>query len=184
MNFEKVIELVVGDFKKEKVNYAFMGGFAMGALGVVRATLDLDFLIDRKDTPKVEKIMQKYSYQCVYKTENIAQYVSDLKIFGEIDYLFAFRKTALSMLENSTETAVLDRKIKVKVLRSEDIIGLKLQALVNDPSREKKEYSDIERILEHFKKKMNWSRVKSYFGLLGREKEYKALRGKYCGKDK
>ncbi|MFH1857163.1 MAG: AbrB/MazE/SpoVT family DNA-binding domain-containing protein [Candidatus Omnitrophota bacterium] len=182
MDFEKVIELVVGDFKKEKINYAFMGGFAMGALGVVRATADLDFLIDSKDALKVEKIMRKYSYQCVYKTENIAQYVSDVRIFGEIDYLFAFRKISLSMLKKSTETPVLDGKIKVKVLRPEDIIGLKLQALVNDKSRENKEYSDIEKIAEQFNQKLDWEALMDYFELFKKEKEYKVLRKKYYGK--
>ena len=60
MDFEKVLPLIIGEFTREKVRYGLMGGFSIGAMGIMRSTMDLDFLVDARDLPKVEKIMKKY----------------------------------------------------------------------------------------------------------------------------
>lgn len=180
MDFGKVFELLIGDFKKENIRYALIGGFAMGALGIVRATMDLDFLIHFQDLPKLETIMRKYNYNRVFKTENVSQYVSDVKIFGEVDFLHSFRKISLSMLTRAKEIPVFDGKFRVRVLRAEDIIGLKLQALVNDSSRQNREYADIEAIMDYFKVKLSWDLLKEYFSLFEKREKFEELKKKYA----
>ena len=59
MDFKAVLSLIIKRFSKEQVRYALMGGFALGALGVPRATIDLDFLVYRGDLPKIDSIMKK-----------------------------------------------------------------------------------------------------------------------------
>ena len=179
MDFEKVFQIVVNDFNEEDVAYALIGGFAVGVWGIMRTTTDLDFIILLKDSPKIEKIMKKHSYRCVYKTENVSQYVSDMKIFGEIDFLHAFRKTSLSMLKRAKELPVFGGKFKVKVLIPEDIIGLKLQALVNNKERKLREFTDIEAIMDCFGKDLNWTLVGEYFFLFKQEAKFKKLKAKY-----
>ena len=179
MDFEKVLPLIIEEFKKENVRYALMGGFSLGALGIMRSTMDLDFLVDAKDLPKIDKIMKKYDYKCVYKTENVSQYVSGAKIFGEIDFLHAFRKISLSMFKRAREITVLEGKCRLKVLIPEDIIGLKLQASVNDPSRENREYADIESLMFRFGKKLDWELLGGHFILFEKEDKFNELRKKY-----
>ena len=99
MDFEKVLEILTREFTNEKIRYALIGGFAMGALGIVRSTMDLDFLVDSRDLEKIEKILKQYDYKCIYKTDNVSQYVSDIKLFGAIDFLHAFRKISLAMIK-------------------------------------------------------------------------------------
>ena len=123
--------------------------------------------------------MKKYYYECVYKTKNVSQFVSYFKPFGEIDLLHAFRDISLSMLARSKEVSVFEGKSKVKVLIPEDIIGLKLQALNNNPARKNKELLDVEEIVAYFKKKLNWDLIKEYFLLFKMEKEYKNFKKKY-----
>lgn len=41
--------------------------------------------------------MKENGYECKYKTENVSQYISPLKIFGEVDFLHAFREISLKM---------------------------------------------------------------------------------------
>jgi hypothetical protein len=179
MDFDKVLQIIIKEFDREHIRYAMMGGFAMGALGILRATMDLDFLIDYQHLPKVERIMKKYNYKCVFKTENVSQYVSDIKIFGEIDFLHAFREISLSMLKRSKELPVFEGKCKIKILSPEDIIGLKLQALVNNKSRETREYADIEAIMEHFKGTLDWNLIEDYFSLFRKKSRYDELKRKY-----
>lgn len=74
---------------------------------------------------------------------------------------------------------IFDGKFKIRVLNPEDIIGLKLQALVNDTSREAREYADIEEIMDYFKEKLNWNLIEEYFSLFENKEKYMKLKGKY-----
>jgi len=179
MDFEKILELIIKEFEKNNIHYGLIGGFAMGALGIMRATVDLDFLVRQTDMPKIEKIMNKYEYNCIYKTKNVSQYVSDIEFFGEIDFLHAFREISVSMLKRAKKISVLKNRIKIKVLNPEDIIGLKVQAMANDLKRRIRERADIEDIMKHFGKKLNWRLLKKYFHLFEMNKEYEDLKEKY-----
>jgi len=115
MDFRKIIPMLIQEFKDAKVDYALIGGFALGALGMVRATADVDFLIDAKDYEKVAGIMRKLKYRCVHKTENVSQFVSDVKIFGQVDFLHAFRKISLEMLKQASEKKIFEGKKEEKL---------------------------------------------------------------------
>lgn len=183
MDFQKIVPLIIGEFKKSRIRYSLIGGFAMGALGIVRSTVDLDFLVDREDMEKVSAIMKKYDYRCMFKNENVSQYVSNIKIFGEMDFLHAFRPVSRGMLRHSKTVSVLGRKTMVKVVRPEDIIGLKVQAAANDQTRQTKEYADIETIMAHYRGKLDWHLIEDYFELFAEKDALKRLRGLYGAVD-
>ena len=175
MDFKLVIEKLLTAFKKEGVQYALMGGFALGAWGVPRATVDIDFLVNRDDMEKVHKIMTGMGYECRYQTENVSQYVSQLKVFGEVDFLHAFREASLEMIQRASETEVFGGSLKVKVLRPEDLIGLKLQAIKNNPSRERTDMADIESLLAVHKDNLDWLLIEKYFKIFEMEDLYNKL---------
>jgi len=180
MEFEKVLEVIIKNFEEEGVRYALIGGFALGVLGVPRATVDLDFLVLKEDLPKVDRIMQRNNYECKYRTENVSQYVSPLKIFGEVDFLHAFRKISSRMLEDAIEKDVFEGRMKIKVLRPEDIIGLKIQAAVNDSERAEREFLDIEALMSHYKERLDWDLIEEYFSLFEQDDKFKELKSKYA----
>lgn len=163
MNFEKVLKIILEQFRKENINYGLIGGFALGLWGIVRATADLDFLIDAKDLEKVSKIMEKLEFKCVHKTKNVSQYVSTIKQFGEIDFIHAWRKYSLGMLSRTAERLIFQGKMKIRILIPEDIIGMKIQAFCNDSARQIQEMLDIEKILDMYSKKIDWQRLKEIF---------------------
>ena len=51
------------------------------------------------------------------------------------------------MLERAVEREIFDSTIKIKVLRPEDIIGLKLQAMNNDAERKEHDMQDIKSLM-------------------------------------
>ena len=178
MDFRAVLKLVGEDFRKEEIRYALMGGFALGAAGVHRATIDLDFLVLRDDQQKVDAIMRAHGYKCVYKSGDVAQYVSKDKLFGEVDFILAHRNISCKMIERAQEKEMFS--LKVRVLRPEDIIGLKIQALANDKTRAAKEYLDIESLLNFYKKKLDWAALKDYFKLFDLERKYEKYKRRFC----
>lgn len=79
VDFKFFLEKIIKEFGKENVRYALMGGFALGLWGVGRATVDIDFLVDRDDLVKVVKVMHDSGYECKFNSENVSQYVSPLE---------------------------------------------------------------------------------------------------------
>ncbi|MBU2103217.1 MAG: hypothetical protein ABH865_07195 [Candidatus Omnitrophota bacterium] len=179
MDFEKVLPLIIKDFEEARVQYAVIGGFALGALGIMRSTMDLDFLINADDVGKVAKVMKRYDYTCVHKTENVSQYLAGSKLFGEIDFIHAFRAISLSMLARARQVSFFSGALSLAVVCPEDIIGLKVQALANDEGRIVHEYADIEEIAAHCRGNLDWKLIKEYFYLFKKEKEFKRLQKKY-----
>jgi hypothetical protein len=175
MDFKLVLKKLLTDFKEKDIRYALMGGFALGLLGCGRTTVDMDFLVNRDDMEKVDAIMNVLDYKCKYRSENVSQYVSSLKIFGEVDFLHAFRKASLQMIENAMETDVFEGSLKVRVLRPEDIIGLKLQAMKNNPSRKQREIEDIKLLFSIHKNKIDLFLIKKYTEILDMEDLYNEI---------
>ena len=56
---------------------------------------------------KVDGIMLGLGYECKYRSENVSQYTSPFEIFGEVDFLHAFRTPSLSMLERAEGKKIL-----------------------------------------------------------------------------
>lgn len=177
MNFKKVLEKLTGAFQRGDTRYALMGGFAMGLWGVGRATVDLDILIEREDIGKVDSIMTDIGYVCRYRSENVSQYVSELSILGEVDFLHAFRKASLEMLNRAEEKEVFHGELSVMVLRPEDIVGMKLQAIKNNPRREQGDTADIEALLSLHKDDLDWGLVEKYFNIFEMSDLLKKIRG-------
>lgn len=168
MDFERVLRDLVSDFTQREVRYALIGGFALGALGVPRATMDLDFLVDRDALPAVDRIMERRRYHLRYRSENVSQFVSELAPLGQVDLLHAFREVSTAMLERAREVSVFAGRFGVRTLCPEDIVGLKVQALANDPGRERRDLADIESLAERFSAELDWGRIREYFALFDR----------------
>lgn len=179
MDFNTVLKLILDGFQEKDVRYAVIGGFALGLLGVPRATVDLDFLVHREDLSKIDTIMKTNDYKCVYKSENVSQYVSPLKLFGEIDFLHAFREISCKMIERSVEKEIFEGKLKIRVLTPEDIIGLKVQAIANDEKRALREYADIEALMERYGVNLDWQLLKEYFSMFELTDRFNELEKKY-----
>ncbi len=176
MDFKAVIEKLVSSFEKDNILYAFIGGLALGLWGVGRSTVDIDILVSRDDMGKVDRIMTELGYECRFRSENVSQYISPLKVFGEVDFLHAFREASMEMLENAEEKTAFNNTLKIKVVRPEDLIGLKLQAIKNNPERDEQDTADIEMLISIHRKDIDWSLIKKYCIILEMDEIYEKLK--------
>jgi hypothetical protein len=180
MDLSKAIGLLALEFKARGINCALMGGYALGAYGVGRATLDLDLLVDAGDLPKLAEAMAALGYEKAYSSENVSQYVSRMAELGEVDFIHAFRPAAAKMLQRAVPMPGLPPGQELKVLRPEDIIGLKVQAIANNPERKHRDSADIEELLRAAD--VDWAAVKEYMELFNMGEYYRELKAKYGGK--
>jgi hypothetical protein len=181
MDFLKVISQVVGDFQSAGVHYALIGGFAMALRGVQRATTDLDFILLLEDMPKADAILARYGYQRVFHSENVSHYISPDVEWGRIDILHAFRRPSMGMLERAESIAVSDQ-LSLRVVQLEDLIGLKVQALVNDPARAEGDWSDIRMLVDSARERgaaIDWELVGDYLTIFHLEEKLSELKRRH-----
>lgn len=179
MDFELVLERLVGVFERLQIRYAAIGGFALGVLGTPRQTMDLDFLVDREDLAKLDNALLGLGYTCVFRSENVTQYQHDNPIWGSLDFIHAFRKVSLMMLERAQAWPALGGRVNLKTARPEDVIGLKVQAMCNDPTRKLQEQRDIEMLMRHYGSRLDWARIEDLYDVFGLGAEAKELREKF-----
>ena len=179
MDFKKVLTIISGEFDRHGVVYALIGGMALGLRGVPRATVDIDFLIKKEDAATVKNVLRDYGFTCLYESENAAQYTSELRPFGSIDFIYAFRPVSLQMLSDSEKLPVFDDTMEISVLKTEDIIGLKIQAIANNPERESIDKADIEGLLKLHGKEADWNKLKRYFGMFEMEGWYEECKKRF-----
>jgi len=172
VNFALILKFLIENFTREKIDFALMGGFALQAVGVTRTTQDIDLLVLSEASPKIKDIMLKHRYELLYESKEVLNFTSKDFELGKVDFLLAHRKYTLAMLKRAKEEPVFDGKFKVKVLRAEDQIGLKVQASSNNPKRLHKDMSDIRMILENNYSKLDLNLVREYFSLFSRRKEF------------
>jgi hypothetical protein len=177
MDFKQILQKLLAEFEKEGIRYALTGGFAMGLWGGSRSTVDLDFLAHREDMQKVHEILTALGYEIHQKTENVSQYSSPLKVFGGIDFIHAFRDASVEMLQRAVKKDIFNGLLKIRTLIPEDIIGLKLQAVFNNPSREKIDMPDIELLISANREDLDWELLEKYCKIFNMEDICKKLKG-------
>jgi hypothetical protein len=173
MDFPKVVRLLQAEFAKQNIDFALIGGLAIHALGISRTTRDMDGLALLSNAPQIDKIMKALGYEILQRTDDVGNYLSKDWEMGRVDILFAHRPYAISMLKRAKEQTLYQGTIKVLV--PEDLIGLKIQALSNDPDRLHKDMADIETLMALHGKTLDWKLIEDYFHVFHREKEFADL---------
>jgi hypothetical protein len=179
VDFERVLKALLAEFDRCEIRYAAIGGFALGVLGHARATMDLDFLVNRDDLEKLEQRMTALGYERIMQTENVSHYRHRDKEWGAVDFIHAFRKSSLAMLARAKSYAVFGGKQTIRSVDPEDVIGLKVQALTNDPNRKPQELADIEALMRLYGSKLDWARIQEYYDIFGVGEDARRVRERF-----
>lgn len=141
--------------------------------------MDLDFLVHRDDLDKLDEALIALGYSRVFHSENVSQYRHPDTAWGSVDFIHAFRKISLAMLDRATDHSALGGRQSLRTAQPEDIIGLKVQAMCNDPSRQVQERADIERLMARYGRELDWQRIEEFYDVFGLTDEAKRLRAKF-----
>lgn len=168
MDLKIVLNTIKQLFDAENIEYALIGGLAVGGLGYSRFTNDIDLMVHEDDRDKVKSLLQAKGYSVFSENAEFLQFQGPCPI----DIQIARRPISKKML---TDALVLPG-LPVKCLRAEDIIGLKIQAYANNPKREFKEKADIQALIEVHGTSLDWLRIKDYADVFGKWPEIEAIR--------
>ncbi len=186
MDFLAVIRQVGGALDAARVRYALIGGFAMALRGVQRATVDLDFILMLKDLDRADRILTGAGYRRVFHSDNVSHYTAVQAALGRIDLLHAFRGPSLSMLARAERIEIAEG-LTLPVVQTEDIVGLKIQAAVNDEQRAASDWADIRLLIELSAQngnRLDWALMTDYLDIFGLRSELERMRGWYGKTDR
>ena len=140
-------------------------------MNIFRFTKDIDFLVLEESKEAVHEIMTDLGYELQdFSSDEIISYISHVKVLGQVDFLLARRKYTKAMIKRAVKKKIFDGDYEVKTLLPEDLIGLKIQAIYNDPeNRYVIDAPDIQRLLALHKDKIDMQLVREYFKIFDKE---------------
>ena len=141
--------------------------------------MDLDFLVHRDDLQKLHERLTALGYERLMQTENVSHYQHRVEAWGGLDFVHAFRKISLSMVARAKNYKVFGGKQTIRAANPEDVIGLKVQAMVNDPDRKPQEAADIEMLMRLYGPKLDWERIQEFYDIFGLGDDAGRLRDRF-----
>lgn len=159
----KQLTEVAVTLEQSSVRWALIGGLALAPHKVVRATQDIDVLVDFDRADVVDAAMKKLSYADIHRSSESATYIRGDE---RVDFLYASRPIAQRLLANAIDTATSFGKLRF--VSAEGLIGFKLQGVVNNPRRTQ-DIEDIRALLRANRNTLNLAEVREYFRLFNRE---------------
>ena len=174
MGFEGLLKFISEKLGGAKIRYALIGGVALHAAGYSRSTGDVDLLVHEDDISSVKKIFQEIKYHVMSENDEFVQLSSPWGLVGAVDLMKARRSYTWEMLRRS-QPHEFRIGMFIPVVLSEDIIGLKVQAMVNNPARRKQDEADIDWLIRNATP--DRGRVEEYFKLFSLEADFTRLWG-------
>jgi hypothetical protein len=167
MGLRRTFDLATQALRDAQIDHALIGGFALAAHGIARATQDIDFLADGSKRDLICDSLTKAGFQLYHESAEVLQF----RGAGSLDILLANRPLSQKMLKDA-QTKIWN---SVYVLRAEDIIGLKIQSYINDKKRAGQDKVDIQSLIRATPH-LDWIRVLEYAALFDQTTELERLK--------
>ena len=157
------IEELVAALDENGIGFALIGGLALAPYKVVRATQDVDLLVDSSVAAAVEQTLTALGYRQIFQSPDAANYARKDQ---RVDFLFASRPIARQLLASAAEFKTPFGTLNV--VSAEGLIAFKLQGWVNNPRRTQ-DLEDIRALMRANRDTLNIAEVSHYFTLFNRE---------------
>jgi len=145
------------------IRFALIGGLALASHRVVRATQDVDLLVDLDDSERAELELLRLGYLRLHRSSDAGNY---LRGDERVDLLYASRPIARRLLTQAPDRSTVLGELRV--ISAEGLIGFKLQGVINNPRRTQ-DLEDIRALLRANQGDLNMAEVREYFRLFNRE---------------
>ena len=161
-NLAEQIREALSMFARNCTEPALIGGLAVVAHQVVRATQDVDFLVEAEAADRVHDALLDLGYRCLYRSEDAANYV---RAAEGLDLLYAHRPLARRLLAQASERET--PMGRMRIVSVEGLIGFKLQGFVNDATRTR-DLDDIRALLKIHRASLDMDELREYFAMFNK----------------
>ena len=126
---------------------ALVGGLGLAALGLPRATLDLDLLVAAEAQDSLIDFMERLGYETLHRSTGYSNHLHEDESLGRVDFIYVRGRTRERIFSAATEMPG-PHGVRVLVPRPEHLAAMKVQAMKSDPRRRHQDLADIARLLE------------------------------------
>lgn len=172
MDFATTLSTIAGLLRERELRFALIGGHGLAALGLVRATLDLDLVAESAAQDEILEWMEGLGYETLYRSPGYSNHLHPDPRRGRVDFVYVRGETA-DRLFAEARTLEGPGGVEILVPRPEHLAAMKIQAMRNDPSRRLHELADIQFLLEL--PGVDRELIRSYFERYGMEEELDEL---------
>ncbi len=146
MDFARVFDHVAGFLGARGLPCAVVGGLALHAWGLSRATFDLDLLtLDSARTPLIA-LLERSGYRTEHVSEGDSNHAHDDPEWGAVDVVYVDDHTGELVWPGCRPLLVLGAR-QALVPRAEHLVAMKVRAMRNDPSRLVHDLADVQHLL-------------------------------------
>ena len=170
MDLKHLLGTLKNQLEGQSIDFALIGGLAVGGLGYQRFTNDIDILVHEDDRARLRGFLVGLGYTIFAESTEFLQLQGPCPVYVQ----FARRPLSQRMLKE----AVLLPALNVRCLKAEDIIGLKIQAYVTNAKREHKEKADIQALIEVRGGQLDWQKIQEYADLFSQWPAIQELKAK------
>lgn len=145
---------------------ALIGGLAVVAHKVIRATTDVDLLVAAEDAGRVHDAVTALGYECIYRSADAANYRRGDE---RLDFLYSYPHRPSAELLRGAKVHHLPLVGDVKVISPEGLIGFKVGGYLDRKEVRTRDLEDIREILRLHRGNLDMVEVKRYFDLYPKE---------------
>jgi hypothetical protein len=146
MDFGRILVTIGAFFEREGLRYAVIGGFALHAYGLSRATFDLDFVAQTEAQPKLLAFLESLGYEALHVSTGYSNHLHRDRPMGRLDFVYVGGETS-RLLFDACRTMLRLAGQAFPVPRPEHLAAMKVQVMKNDPTRTLQELADIQFLL-------------------------------------
>lgn len=147
MDFLRVMDRVAEFVGERGARYGIIGGVGIAAYGLMRTTLDLDFVVDRGIQKDLVSWMESLGYETLHRSRGFSNHLHEDPEMGRVDFVYVSGDTAETLFgELRWLEGPADRKIPVP--RPEHLAAMKASAMKSDPGRAFQEMADVRFLLQ------------------------------------
>jgi hypothetical protein len=142
LNFKTIFKDILRFFEKASIPHALIGAFALKAYGYVRATGDIDFIVDAAAQEKIIPYLESLGYETLYLSAGFSNHLHPVAGLGRIDFVYVTGETSTKFFQEARLIPVFGDQ-RCPVAAPEHLAALKIYAMKNNPERTFREMADL-----------------------------------------
>ena len=173
MNIEGVATLLAEFFDKHQRRYAAIGGYALVAHGILRATFDMDWVVEDDSQDELVGFLEALGYETLHRSSGYSNHLHPDVDLGRIDFVYVDERTANEIFNSSEKKEILEG-VEVLVPRPEHLVAMKVRAIKNDPDRKLQDLADVRALAQL--SGVDTEEIRAYFDKLGLAELYEEVK--------
>lgn len=172
VDFGRAFDNVASFLEGRGFPLALIGGLALHAYGISRATFDLDLVTVREAQDSLVRFLETEGYETLYRSEGFSNHLGRGPEGDRLDFVYVDPETSRKLFPACQPRLELGSRTAL-VPRPEHLVAMKVQAMKNDPKRALQDMADVQELLRL--PGVDLEEARGYFMRAGLHEEFDAI---------